>query len=152
MTDQPVRDAQAKVMGDLRALILANEALIRDMSLVEEANYDNILWMMDTGLDRNNAVPVDKTGRWIGFVQCALIVRGVLDTKTERDQTRALFHAAYKATGQDIPETLNCPTAADVEQLIRLAKAAEAVGRGEWEDVTDLSDEEFIKKMSRTSV
>lgn len=104
---QPVRDAQAKVMGDLRALIQDNEQVIRDSPLVDEANYDNILWMMETGLSRNDVNPVDKTGRWIGFVQCALIVRRVLDTKTERDQTRALFHAAYAATGQDIPPTLN---------------------------------------------
>lgn len=104
---QPVRDAQAKVAGDLRALIVANEQIIRDMPLVEEADYDNILWLMETALDRNQLNPVDKTGRWIGFVQCALIVRRVLDTKTERDQTRALFHAAYEATGQAIPPTLN---------------------------------------------
>ena len=104
---QPVRDAQRVVMADLRALILDNEQAIRDMPLVEEADYDNILWMMETGLFRNDEVPVDKTGRWIGFVQCALIVRRILDTKTERDQTRALFHAAYAATGQDIPPTLN---------------------------------------------
>jgi hypothetical protein len=104
---QPVRDAQRVVMTDLRALIIDNEQAIRDMPLVEEANYENILWMMDTGLRRNEEVPVDKTGRWIGFVQCALIVRRVLDTKTERDQTRALFHAAYEATGQAIPPTLN---------------------------------------------
>jgi hypothetical protein len=104
---QPVRDAQRVVITDLRALIIDNEQAIRDMPLVEEANYENILWMMDTGLRRNEEVPVDKTGRWIGFVQCALIVRRVLDTKTERDQTRALFHAAYEATGQAIPPTLN---------------------------------------------
>ena len=107
MNDQPVRDAQAKVMADLRALILNSREAIEANPLVESANYDNILWMMETGLHRNNSVPVDKTGRWIGFVQCALIVRHILDTKTERDQTRALFHAAYEATGQDIPPTLN---------------------------------------------
>lgn len=107
MTLQPVRDAQAKVMGDLRALILDNREKIHNMPLVEEANYDNILWMMETALERNDVNPVDKTGRWIGFVQCALIVRRILDTKTERDQTRALFHAAYAATDQDIPPTLN---------------------------------------------
>lgn len=107
MNLQPVRDAQAKVMTDLRALILDNREKILDMPLVEEANYDNILWLMETGLEHNDVYPVDKTGRWIGFVQCALIVRRILDTKTERDQTRALFHAAYVATGQDIPPTLN---------------------------------------------
>ena len=109
VNEQPVRDAQKDVMTDLFRLITTNEQKIRDMPLVEEANYDNICWMMHTGLFRNEEVPVDKTGRWIGFVQCALIVRGILDTKTERNQTRSLFHAAYVASGQKIPETLNCP-------------------------------------------
>jgi len=107
MNDQPVRDAQFEVMIGLEALIILNEQRIRAMPLVDSANYDNILWMIQTALDRNHKVPVDKTGRWIGFVQCALIVRGVLDTDGERNATRSLFHAAYKATGQDIPETLN---------------------------------------------
>jgi hypothetical protein len=107
MSDQPVRDAQAKVMNDLLALMIMREEEIRSAPLVDEANYDNLLFLLENGLKRNNRVPVDKTGRWIGFVQCALIVRGVLDTKAERDQTRALFHAAYQATGQDIPETIN---------------------------------------------
>jgi len=80
MNDQPVRDAQFEVMIGLEALIILNEQRIRAMPLVDSANYDNILWMIQTALDRNHKVPVDKTGRWIGFVQCALIVRGVLDT------------------------------------------------------------------------
>lgn len=104
---QPVRDAQLDTMVKLRALIIVNEQAIRDMPLVEESNYDNILWLMETAIERNQLNPVDKTGRWIGFVQCALIVRRILDTKTERDATRGVYHAAYKATGQDIPPTLN---------------------------------------------
>lgn len=111
--EQPVRDAQNKVMTDLFRIITTNEQAIRDMPLVEEANYDNIRWLMHMGLFRNEEVPVDKTGRWIGFVQCALIVRGILDTKTERDQTRSLFHAAYVASGQKIPETINLEDSGD---------------------------------------
>jgi hypothetical protein len=107
MNDLPVRLAQQKVMTDLLVLLKGNEEKIRSMPLVEEANYDNLLFLMENGVDRNLRVPVDKTGRWIGFVQCALIIRRILDTKTERDQTRALFHAAYLATGQEIPETIN---------------------------------------------
>lgn len=149
MSDQPVRDAQAKVMADLRALIVSNEQVIRDTPLVDEANYDNILWLIETGLNRNNLVPVDKTGRWIGFVQCALIVRRVLDTKTERDQTRALFHAAYLATGQVIPETLNRPNTPEEEAVIRLAKAAEAARHDPGEDLSGLSDDEFISRLIR---
>jgi hypothetical protein len=107
MNDLPVRLAQQKVMTDLLAILKNNEEKIRSMPLVEEANYDNLLFLMENGVDRNLQVPVDKTGRWIGFVQCALIIRRILDTKTERDQTRALFHAAYLATGQEIPPTIN---------------------------------------------
>jgi hypothetical protein len=149
VSDQPVRDAQAKVMADLRDLIVSNEQVIRDTPLVDEANYDNILWLIETGLNRNNLVPVDKTGRWIGFVQCALIVRRVLDTKTERDQTRALFHAAYLATGQVIPETLNRPNTPEEEAVIRLAKAAEAARHDPGEDLSGLSDDEFISRLIR---
>lgn len=107
MGDQPVRDAQLTVMQGLLALCLLHEQEIRSKPLEDSADYDNLVWMLRTAMDRNNQVPVDKTGRWIGFIQCALIVRGVLDTKTERDSTRSLFHAAYAATGQDIPPTLN---------------------------------------------
>lgn len=108
MSDLPVREAQHKVMTDLLTLITLHEETIRSVPFaVDSVNYDNLHFLMVNGLARNLRVPVDKTGRWIGFVQCALIIRGLLDTKTEREQTRALFHAAYKATGQDIPETIN---------------------------------------------
>jgi hypothetical protein len=104
---QEVRDAQMQVMTELRTVIIDNEELIRNTPIVDEVNYDHLLWLVETGMDRNQQNPVDKTGRWIGFIQCALIVRGILDTNTTRDQTRAIFHAAYLATGQDIPPTLN---------------------------------------------
>lgn len=107
MNDQPIRDAQAKVMRDLRDVIIANEQVIKNHPLVEEADFDNILWLIDTGLSRNGSYPIDKIGRWIGFVQCALIVRGILDTNREREKTRSIFHTAYLATNQKIPETLN---------------------------------------------
>lgn len=109
MNDQPVRHAQEITMRSLRELILENEVEIKNLPLVEEANYENILWLMDHALLENDNFPVDKTGRWIGFVQCALIVRGLLDTKSERDRTRALFHEAYKLTGQKIPPTADRP-------------------------------------------
>lgn len=104
---QEVRDAQMEVMTDLRSVIIDNEDLIKSTPMVAEVNYDHILWLVETGIDNNQLNPVDKTGRWIGFIQCALIVRDILDTKEARDQTRALFHAAYLATGQEIPPTLN---------------------------------------------
>ena len=109
MNDQPVRSAQEKIMRLLREMILENEQEIRSQPLVEEANYDNILWLMDHALLENDSFPVDKTGRWIGFVQCSLIVRRLLDTKSERDRTRPILHEAYLATGQMIPKTAERP-------------------------------------------
>ena len=51
--------------------------------------------------------PPDKTGRWIGYVQCLLIeVEGVTSVAEERDFTRPLFHKYYTDLGLVIPPSL----------------------------------------------
>jgi hypothetical protein len=108
MNDSPVRDAQAEVMRSLLNVVNENKAKLGyNPFLPDTASYDHLVWMLENGIERNYEVPVDKTGRWIGFVQGVLICRGVMDTNDERDRTRSLFHEAYRATGQDIPPTIN---------------------------------------------
>jgi len=47
-----------------------------------------------------NVWPPDKTGRWLGYVQCLLIeVEGVTTVAEERDFTRPLFHKYYTDLG-----------------------------------------------------
>lgn len=49
--------------------------------------------------------PIDKVSRWIGFIQRGLIDAKMTSVDFERDFSRGLFHAAYKAEGIEIPES-----------------------------------------------
>jgi len=63
--------------------------------------------MMQKVVDNHDTWPKDKTGRWVGYVQCILIeVLGVTTVNVERDFTRPLFHALYKAQGYAIPKSV----------------------------------------------
>lgn len=66
----------------------------------------HLRWMCRTARDNAAFWPVDKTGRWLGFVQGVLAARGLLDVDTERDRTRPMFHAAYgRAVPTETPES-----------------------------------------------
>ena len=68
------------------------------------ANADKINDMMGLVVENCNTWPSDKTGRWVGYVQCLLIeVEQVTTVEEEREFTRPLFHALYKSQGLEIP-------------------------------------------------
>lgn len=60
-------------------------------------------WMMVHALRNYHIWPIDKTSRWIGFVQGVLAARGFLNVDAERDRTRPIFHEAYRQMGETIP-------------------------------------------------
>ena len=47
--------------------------------------------------------PLDKLGRWLGYVQGVLAARGLMDVDAERDRTRGGFRSAYVADGLEAP-------------------------------------------------
>lgn len=63
-------------------------------------------WMVREALEKIDVWPVDKTSRWIGFIQGCLASKGMLDVNVERDRTRPIFHEAYEAMGLEIPKTV----------------------------------------------
>lgn len=50
--------------------------------------------------------PVDKTNRWIGFIQGVLYSKGLIEIDVERGFTRPLFHRYYKENMIDVPESV----------------------------------------------
>jgi len=80
----------------------------RYMELAEGTDNEwRVYRMMEEILYNHNHWPKDKTGRWLGYVQCILIeVEGVTTIEDERDYTRPLFHELYKASGFEIPYSL----------------------------------------------
>lgn len=67
---------------------------------------ENLRWMLNRIMDNIDTFPLDKIGRWIGFVQGVLALSGNLDVDEERNRTRARYQQAYRDTGQVIPQTL----------------------------------------------
>lgn len=69
----------------------------------------NVRWMCAEIVAKGRSLPVDKVSRWLGFVQGVLACKGLIDCDAERDVSRPLFHAAYAASGQAAPPTLENP-------------------------------------------
>lgn len=77
---------------------IQNNAELIDKLGIEKTNSTHLLWLCDTAissyhsfhqLDNDNS----KVNRWMGFIQCVLIVCGVTTVDKERDRTRALLTA-----------------------------------------------------------
>ena len=68
---------------------------------------ERIAAMLRAVVENCLAWPDDKTGRWVGYVQCLLIeVEKVTTIKEERDFTRPLFHGLYSSQGFEIPVSI----------------------------------------------
>lgn len=51
--------------------------------------------------------PIDKSSRWLGFIQAGVINHKLTTIEKERNFSRPLFHEAYKLTEQSIPQTID---------------------------------------------
>lgn len=97
---EPLREALRAVLVGLQPMIPEGDG---DGS---ETSPANLRWMVDRCLT-DETMPLDKINRWVGFVQGVLAANGLLSVAAERDRTRPLFHAAYRAEGIVPPESLS---------------------------------------------
>ncbi len=86
------------------------EGLLEIIPTTEDDSSDptslsHLRWMIAECINEIETYPIDKISRWIGFVQGVLTMKGILDTKAERDRTRPFYHEAYKTMGIAIPQT-----------------------------------------------
>lgn len=97
----PLRKALKETLDGLAGPCVLDDGL----PIEDRTSTRNLSWMVHHALANLNNWPVDKTSRWIGFVQGCLACKGFLDVDSERERTRPLFHHAYDAVGLEIPET-----------------------------------------------
>jgi hypothetical protein len=50
---------------------------------------------------------IDKTNRWLSFIQCVMTVYGFTNVENERNITRPMFNEYYKKNNINIPKTLD---------------------------------------------
>lgn len=75
--------------------------------LNDDGAEERLLSMIDMLCDNANDWPVDKTSRWLGFIQGALWINNIIDINEERDFTRPLFHSYYESIGEKIPDSFD---------------------------------------------
>jgi hypothetical protein len=63
------------------------------------------MWMCDTVLEHLSGWPIDKSSRWLGFIQGVLATRSQIDVAVEREFPQPLFHAAYQDMAMPCPPT-----------------------------------------------
>lgn len=101
MEDLPLRVAHRQTIEGLLAMIPTEDTNPPS----EDTSFDHLRWMMNRCMEHLFVWPIDKISRWVGCVQGVMRCRGVLDFGAERDRTRPIFHRAYTAMGQVIPQT-----------------------------------------------
>lgn len=91
-------------MQDIYDLLFSRYTMMAENT----ASKDKVTAMM-TQVAKNCSIwPDDKTGRWVGYVQCILIeVEKVTTIEEERNFTRPLFHHLYQISGIRIPESVD---------------------------------------------
>lgn len=83
-----------------------------------KVRFAHLLKMCEIGAANAGIWPADKTGRWLGYVQGCLAVRGLLDVDAERDLTREDFRAAYALMGLDVPGTIEVTEEDDSDDIM----------------------------------
>ena len=73
----------------------------------EKYSSSHLINMLNTLNENVEKWSIDKTNRWLGFIQGVMTVYGLLDVDEERDFTRPLFHEYYKKNNIEIPKTLD---------------------------------------------
>lgn len=103
-----LQEANQELFQRYKVIIGAYTATRAPDSLAEDPrlSLSNLLWMCDTGIAQGDSLPIDKISRWLGFIQGCLAMRGLILVDEEREVSRPLFHAAYRAQTGAVPETL----------------------------------------------
>jgi len=103
MTDLPVRNATAALFRRYLAILEAADDCLPAPD--PRAGISNLRWMCRTALENIGSDPIDKLSRWLGFVQGTLVMHGLACVDAEREFSRPLFHAAYRAADRPVPPT-----------------------------------------------
>jgi hypothetical protein len=114
---------------------------------------ENLRWLMERVISEIDTFPLDKMGRWIGFVQGVLALSNNLDVDDTRNESREIYHQAYIATGQAVPRTMEMGDGVTKEKImaqVQLDKLAFAALSPEKQ--AQLTKQvEFLRRPSHTN-
>lgn len=123
MSTSSVHPASVALLG--RYLVILGRQAGLEMPAPDGTSNSHLRWMCQTAIDDSHAWPADKLSRWLGFVQGVMCARGLVTVEGERDLSRPMFHAVYRAAGI-VPPSVQ-PTADTSNDPSSLAEAVAVV-------------------------
>ena len=95
-----IQEVISCILSKYKPILEANTFGVNDTSNI------HLLKMCSTLEENMDTWPVDKSNRWVGYIQGVMCVYDVITTSEEREFTRPLFHAYYNSLNLSIPETV----------------------------------------------
>lgn len=102
-----VRDALKEVALTLLPKISAGkEKADYNYDFPPHGDPEHLAWMVDQIAVNINTWPIDKSARWLGFIQAMMVAQSWITVDEERDRTRPIFHQAYIDEGLETPRSV----------------------------------------------
>ena len=80
-----------KYKKDCISLLPPNSVLSIEQKPGDETNPIHLIWMLQQIKD-NTEMSQTKRHRWLGYIQCVLVMKGVFSVEEEREYTRPIFN------------------------------------------------------------
>lgn len=101
---ESIKNANIDLASNLQNKIINNINNLNDESY---ADIKHVNLILTTIIVNGKTWPIDKSSRWLGFVQAKLIQHNIITLDGERGDTRNVFHKIYQNSGINIPKSID---------------------------------------------
>lgn len=103
----PVRHATQQILHYYKHLLADHADVPDQFGAYPTLRRAYLAQMVDVAMEHNAHWPIDKTSRWLGFIQAGMVLHGLGTVDAERGHSRHLFHEAYRKEGIDLPPSVS---------------------------------------------
>lgn len=101
---ESIKNANINIASDLQYKIINNMNKLTD-DAYEDIKHVNL--MLTAIIVNGESWPMDKSSRWLGFIQAKLVQHKIITLDRERNDTRDIFHNIYQDNGLNVPESID---------------------------------------------
>lgn len=101
---ESIKNANINIASELQYKIINNMNKLTDEAY-EDIKHVNL--MLTAIIVNGDSWPMDKSSRWLGFIQAKLIQHNIITLDGERNDTRDIFHQIYQDNGVNVPESID---------------------------------------------
>jgi hypothetical protein len=99
-----IKNANVNIAAGLQYKIINSMNRLSD-DAYEDIKHVNL--MLTAIIVNGDEWPMDKSSRWLGFIQAKLVQHNIITLDEERKDTREIFHNIYREQGLDVPQSID---------------------------------------------